>query len=135
MKIHILLKSTHFIEFYKSAIKEYEKRLSRYCKLQFTLYKNPSELNRYIKQNSYIFFITHNANYCLSSECFAEKIQQLGTNGISDITFIISDDFVDCTSDQLCLSPLKMDPHLTATILIEQIYRAFRIIHNEPYHK
>ncbi|KAE9635662.1 23S rRNA (pseudouridine(1915)-N(3))-methyltransferase RlmH [Defluviitalea raffinosedens] len=120
-------------KFYTDGIKEYVKRLSRYCKPSLVPVKNEEDLLKKLSPKSYkILIASYGAQ--LSSEELASKINHLGVSGKSDIAIIIGStkaNYDEC----LAISPMEMDLGLTATILFEQIYRAYRIINNEPYHK
>lgn len=75
-----------------------------------------------------------NTKQSLSSEELAEKISNLGVSGTSDISIIIGSETAPY-DEKLTMSQMDMDIGFKATILIEQLYRAFRTIHNHPYHK
>lgn len=120
-------------KFYLEAIKEYTKRLSRYCKTSFIHLKSPEQLNKKLTDKSYIIFITPQGLH-LSSEEFAQKINAWGVSGNSDVSIIIGCDNLD-SDEQIAISSMNMDLGLTATVTFEQIYRAYRILNNQPYHK
>ncbi len=93
-----------------------------------------------IKDGSYIVTLEINGK-SLSSEELAAHIEKTTTAGISHITFIIggslglSEDVIKRTSFSLSFSRMTFPHQMMKMILFEQIYRAFRIIRNEPYHK
>ncbi|ANS76486.1 50S rRNA methyltransferase [Paenibacillus yonginensis] len=120
-------------KFYLEAIKEYEKRLSRYCTIKLIHLKREDQLEKKLSDSSYKIVVT-NTKQSLSSEELAEKINDLGVSGTSDISIIIGSETAPY-DEKLMLSQMDMDKGLQTTILIEQLYRAFRIIHNHPYHK
>ena len=76
-----------------------------------------------------------------SSEQLADDINQLLTYGNSKITFVISgslglsDEILKRSNEQLSFSKMTFPHQLMKLVLVEQVYRAFRIIKNEPYHK
>jgi len=76
-----------------------------------------------------------------NSEDFAEKIRKLRVQGKSNITFIIggshglSKAVLKKSNDAISFSKMTFPHQLMQVILIEQVYRAFKIINNEPYHK
>lgn len=63
-------------------------------------------------------------NKPISSESFAERINSWGISGTSQVAFVISSDFPQ-PDERLTLSPMDMEPGLQATILFEQLYRAY----------
>lgn len=76
-----------------------------------------------------------------SSEELADTIDKLGTYGKSKVTFIIggslglSDEVLNRANDKLSFSKMTFPHQLMRLILVEQVYRAFRINRGEPYHK
>ena len=132
MKISVL--SVGEIEgFYIKAIKEYEKRLSRYCKINNILYKTETELLKSIDNNSYTIVLTNSLEQ-LSSEEFAEKINKYQIYGKSNISFVINSKNVKA-DETISLSNMSLSIGLEAVLIYEQIYRAYRIINNHSYHK
>ncbi|MCR4605156.1 MAG: 23S rRNA (pseudouridine(1915)-N(3))-methyltransferase RlmH [Eubacterium sp.] len=77
----------------------------------------------------------------LSSEHFSEKIEELTVSGVSHIVFVIggsiglADEVLRSADMKLSFSDMTFPHQLMRVILMEQIYRAFKIIKNEPYHK
>lgn len=159
MKITILTVGKIKEKYLKDAIAEYEKRLSKYCKLEIVEVadektperaseaaeksirdKEGARLQKYIKDDDYVITLEINGKMIDSVE-LSNKIDLLGINGISRIIFVIggsiglSNDI--CKRSDFALSFSKMTfPHqLMRVILLEQIYRSYRIIHGEPYHK
>lgn len=117
----------------KSAINEYEKRLSRYCKTKLIAVKNSTILEKKIKDKSYIINLTTN-DIQYTSEEFAEKINKHGVDGFSSIVFLIGDHEID-VNESMSLSQMTLNVGTLTTVLYEQIYRAYRILNNHPYHK
>lgn len=149
------IKEKYFID----AIKEYTKRLKPYVNIEIievSEYKLPNKHSSFqitegmekeadqiiskIKERAYIIPLCVEGKQ-LSSEDFADKIEKITIDGYSDICFIIGGSYglhqKVKSKGQLKLSFSKMTfPHqLMRVILVEQIYRAFRILKNEPYHK
>lgn len=146
-------------KFFADAIDEYSKRLSRYCRLEIVQVadeKTPDNASEtvenqikdkegerilaQIKDGTYVVALAIEGQM-LSSEKLAEKIDSLGISGVSQIVFVIGGSLglskhVLSRADYL-LSFSKMTfPHqLMRVILLEQVYRSFRISHGEPYHK
>ncbi len=133
MKFTIYIICEKIERFYLEAIKEYEKRLSRYCIIKLIYLKREDQLEKKLSDSSYKIVVT-NTKQSLSSEELAEKINDLGVSGTSDISIVIGSGNV-LYDEKLTMSQMDMDTGLKTTILIEQLYRAFRIIHNHPYHK
>ena len=141
------IKEKYFID----AINEYQKRLSKYTKLEIielpdfdadinTILKKESELIlKHIKDKSYIITLEIEGNE-LSSIELSKKIDNiLNTN--SDITFIIggsyglSDEVKNISNYKLSFSKMTFPHQLFRVILLEQIYRSYKILNNETYHK
>lgn len=141
------------------AIKEYSKRLGRYCRLEIVelpdeqtpdkagealeatiKQREGQRILRAIREDSYVIALAIEGRK-LTSEQFAQKIEQLGIFGKSSVTFVIGgslglDREVLRSADfLLSFSDMTFPHQLMRVILLEQVYRCFRIIHNEPYHK
>ena len=133
-------------KFYRDAIDEYSKRLSKYTKLQIievndevSIEKERDSVLKYINDKDYIITLEIEGE-SLSSEEFSKKIENtLMIN--SNITFIIGSSFglhqdiKDLSNYKLSFSKMTFPHQLFRIILLEQIYRAFKIINNETYHK
>ncbi len=117
---------------YLDAVREYEKRLSRYCKIKFL---SAASL-RQIPASAQLLTITSgNAKAAmLSSEAFAEQISHYGLCGQAQLCFALTN-VPEYAESCLSLSHAKLSDSLLAVVLAEQLYRAFRIIHNHSYHK
>lgn len=133
MKFDIYVVQNKLERFFLDAIKEYEKRLTRYGKTQLHILKNREQLTAKLAGSSFKVLLTQ-TEQPISSESFANKINSWGISGTSQVAFIIGTDFAEL-DERLTLSQMDMEPGLQATILFEQLYRAYRIIHNHPYHK
>jgi len=146
-------------DYFKKAILEYVKRLSAYCvlmEIETTDEKAPENLSskeeNIVKEkegerilskldpSSYLIALDIKGKQ-LSSEALAEKIETLSVYGTSHITFVIggslglSDEIINKADMKLSFSKMTFPHQLFRVILLEQIYRAFRIIKGEPYHK
>ena len=146
-------------KFWRDAISEYEKRLGKYCRLDFLEVadeKTPDgageALEEQIKEKEgrrLLEKIREDAFVCtleiegrrLSSEAFAGWMEGLTVRGTSHIVFVIGGSLglhesVRRRSDMaLSFSDMTFPHQLMRVILVEQIYRAFRIIQGAPYHK
>ncbi|WP_238884095.1 23S rRNA (pseudouridine(1915)-N(3))-methyltransferase RlmH [Clostridium sp. YIM B02551] len=146
-------------KYLRDAIDEYAKRLSRYCKLEIIELQdektpdNASEkeeeaikekegqaiLNK-VKDNMFVIAMDL-AGKQLSSEEFANYIENQGVMGNSNIAFIIggslgiSKAVLSRSNYKLCFSKMTFPHQLFRVMLLEQIYRGFRIMKGEPYHK
>ena len=159
MKITIISVGKIKEKFFTEAMKEYAKRLSKYCRLNELVIPDekaddnfsPAEIKQVkekegqkilnkIPKNSYVVVLDIKGVQ-LSSEAFANKLNTLGIEGISDITFIIGgsnglwEEVVNCADFKLSFSKMTFPHQLFKVILLEQIYRAFKINTGETYHK
>lgn len=159
MKITLITVGKMKERYLRDAVSEYSKRLGRYCKLEIVEVadektpdnasyaveelirsKESERILKYIKDDAYIITLEIHGKQ-LSSEGLAEKIEHLGITGVGHVIFIIGGSIglgkeVLSRSDfALSFSKLTFPHQLMRVILLEQIYRSFRIIHGEPYHK
>ena len=149
MNINIICIGKLKEKYWQDAASEYIKRLSRFCKLKITeLPESKSDskeeesknILEHIPKGSYVIALDVKGK-SLSSEGLAQKISDLGLSGRSDITFIIGgsngfDDTVRNASDfRLSFSEFTFPHQLMRVILLEQVYRAFKIDAGETYHK
>lgn len=159
MRINVVCVGKIKEKFYTQAVEEYSKRLSRYCKLDIVELpdeKTPDNasdiVNEQIKNKEgerILSAIKDDAYVCalaiegkmLDSVELSEKIERLGIEGTSNITFVIggslglADDVLKRADYKLSFSRMTFPHQLMRVILLEQIYRAYRIMNNEPYHK
>ncbi len=159
MKITIISVGKIKEKFFTEAINEYTKRLSKFCKLTEEIIaderaddsfsvaeieqvkiREGNKISNCIPKNSYVFVMDIKGKQ-LSSEELADKINTLGIDGKSDITFIIggsnglSDDVLKKADYKLSFSKMTFPHQLFKIVLLEQIYRAFKINAGETYHK
>lgn len=145
--------------FYKDAVNEYAKRLSRYCKFQvievadektpdqttaheedLIRQKEAERILKQIKEDAYVIALAIQGKK-LDSVAFSEYIEQLGVQGKSSLVFVIGGSLGLHTSvlkradDRISFSDMTFPHQLMRVILAEQIYRGFRIMNGEPYHK
>ena len=146
-------------KYLKEAIDEYSKRLSRYCKLEIIELAdektpdNASEKDELIikdkegrtilskiKDNAYVVAMDLNGKQ-LSSEELSAFMANCGVMGDSNLVFLIggslglSVEVLKRANYKLCFSKMTFPHQLFRVMLLEQVYRGFRIINGEPYHK
>lgn len=146
-------------DFYKSGCDEYVKRLSNYCKIEIIEVKDEaisdkpteSEINKakniegdrvikLLKPNEYLIGLDLNKKEMDSEGFSSYLISKLEQNG-SSISFVIggsyglSDALKNRVNDSFSISKFTFLHQMTRLILLEQIYRAFKIYNNETYHK
>ena len=146
-------------KFYRQAIEEFQKRLQKYCKLEIIEVadeKTPDKagekieeqikavegerIMKHIRENDYVVALAIEGQ-ALTSEKLAKKVEELGISGNSSIVFVIggslglSNGVIARANYQLSFSAMTFPHQLMRVILLEQIYRSFRIINGEPYHK
>lgn len=159
MKITLITVGKIKEKYLKDAIAEYSKRLSRYCKLEIVEVadektpdnasdtvedairdKEGERILKYIKEDAYVITLEI-AGKMLTSEEMAEKIEKLGVQGSSHIIFIIGGsiglgrEILKRSDYALSFSKMTFPHQLMRVILLEQIYRSYRIMNHEPYHK
>ena len=152
MKITVLTVGKIKEKFYVQAIEEYAKRLSRYCKLEILevtdegteqkiKQKEGERLLKYLdNETGYIIALAIDGKMLDSVE-LSEKIERLGIEGKSHIIFVIGgslglDERILKRADfKLSFSKLTFPHQLMRVVLLEQIYRSYRIMNHEPYHK
>ena len=159
MKIDIICVGKIKEKYFTMAIDEYQKRLSRYVKLNIIEVadeqnvENASEATdeiirkkegeRIIKNmKSDTFVVTLQINgQMLDSLELSKKIDDIGVKGYGSITFIIggsiglSKEVIKLSNYALSFSKMTFPHQLMRVVLLEQIYRSMRISNNEPYHK
>lgn len=146
-------------KYWQEAIAEYAKRLSGYCTLEITELKetplpaNPSpadeekvklmegrDILKALKDSSYAVSLEIKGKK-LTSESLSDKIESLGIEGKSNIAFIIggslglSEEVSRRADFKLSFSDMTFPHQMMRVILLEQIYRSFKIMRNETYHK
>ena len=146
-------------KYLKDGIAEYLKRLQRYATVEIIEVadeqtpdsasemeelqikaKEAQRIQKYIKENSYLIALAIEGTM-LTSEQLAERIEQLGISGKSHITMVIGgslglDKSILQQADLLLsFSKLTFPHQLMRLILVEQLYRSYRIMKGEPYHK
>ena len=139
-------------KFCKKAIAEYEKRLSRYCKISCKFIKKEKEWESLlVKDAGMKKFIVQPGKAELTSERLSEQIKNWEGSGIKGIMFLVPEWNEEILADaqtkkasktkqpimieSLVLSDFTMSSNMTGMVLYEQIYRGYRILNNHPYHK
>ncbi|MCI5857496.1 MAG: 23S rRNA (pseudouridine(1915)-N(3))-methyltransferase RlmH [Agathobacter sp.] len=159
MKITILCVGKIKEKFYRDAVAEYEKRLRRYCKLSIVevadekTEENASQTQIDMvkeKEGQRLLAAIKDDGYCiclaidgrmLDSVELSQKIERLGIEGKSNIYFVIggslglSDAVLRRADYKLSFSKMTFPHQLMRVILLEQVYRSYRIMNHEPYHK
>ncbi|MEI3613554.1 23S rRNA (pseudouridine(1915)-N(3))-methyltransferase RlmH [Pseudogracilibacillus sp. SO30301A] len=159
MNIHIITVGKVREKYIKLGIQEFEKRLSSYCKLTFSELMDeqaPEQLNEKellsvkkkegerilnkIKQDHYVIALDIKG-VSWSSEQFSKELENLSFQGKNQVTFIIggsnglSEEVLRRANLKLSFSKMTFPHQLMKLILLEQVYRAFKIQRGEPYHK
>ncbi|MCI8557776.1 MAG: 23S rRNA (pseudouridine(1915)-N(3))-methyltransferase RlmH [Lachnospiraceae bacterium] len=146
-------------KYYAEAIKEYAKRLSRYCKLEILelpdektpdgasmaeeaviLEREGERILKVIREDAYVIALAIKGR-ALDSLEFSHRLEQLGVEGRSHIAFVIggslglSQAVMERADEAVSFSRMTFPHQLMRVILLEQVYRSFRIMKGEPYHK
>ena len=146
-------------KYWTAAINEYSKRVKGYCSLDIIELKEArlpdkagpaeelavkeaegEEILRKIKDNQYVITLEVKGKM-LSSEKLAEKIETLGIDGQSNVVFVIGGSLglsaavSKRANFKLSFSEMTFPHQMMRVILLEQVYRAFKINRNEAYHK
>ena len=153
MEIRIITVGKIKEKYLNDGIAEYAKRLGRYCKLNFiqvpdekTPDKASDALNRQIKETEGNRLLSHirDTDYVialaiegkmLDSVELSDLIARLGVQGKSSIAFVIGGSLGLSDAVKLSFSRMTFPHQLMQMILLEQIYRGYRIMNHEPYHK
>ena len=159
MKITLITVGKIKEKYLTAAVAEYEKRLSRYCRLEIVetpdektpdgagealeeqiRSKEGARILAHVKENAYVVAMAIEGNM-LSSVELAGFVERLGVRGESHIQFIIggslglSAEVLKRADYRLSFSRMSCPHQLMRVILLEQIYRSYRIMSGEPYHK
>ena len=159
MQIDIICVGKVKEQYLRDAIAEYSKRLGRYCKLNILegadektpehasegverqiKAKEGERIAKHIKPGAYVIALAIDGQQ-VTSEGFARKIDQLGIQGVSHIQFVIGgsigmdDAILRQANYKLSFSKMTFPHQLMRVILLEQVYRAYKINAHEPYHK
>lgn len=129
------------------AINDYVKRLGHYCRVEInevnediSVLKEGENLKKKIPQGAYVIVLDL-AGKMYSSEELATCIDKAQTSGYSRFVFVIggsdgiSEEIKKTADVCLCMSKMTFTHQMARLIILEQIYRAMKIMNNEPYHK
>ena len=136
-------------DYLKKAMEEYKKRITKYSKIEMIelddesngniLEKEKTKILKYINEKDYVITLEIDGSSIDSME-LSKKIESIYLN-YSNITFIIGgsyglhDDIKKRSNYALSFSKLTFPHQLFRVMLLEQIYRSFKIMHHETYHK
>lgn len=142
--------------FWKEACAEYTKRLQAYCKLECieipdaspsitgseaqVLELEASHILKALPCSSHATALAIDGKH-YSSEQFSRHLDQLALKGISDLSFIIGgswgldEDVYKHCQERLSFGKMTLPHNIARVVLLEQLYRAFKISRGEPYHK
>ena len=159
MKVTVVAVGKLKEKYLKEGISEYSKRLSRFCELQIVEVEDeqaPENLSeaqgiqvkkreaeriiKKVKEGSALVVLDLKGKK-LNSEGFADKLNSFFISGKSHITFVIGgslgldDELVQKADFRLCLSDMTFPHQLARLILLEQVFRVFKIMSGETYHK
>ncbi|MFW5669226.1 MAG: 23S rRNA (pseudouridine(1915)-N(3))-methyltransferase RlmH [Acetivibrio ethanolgignens] len=159
MKITVLCVGKIRERYFTDGIKEYEKRLSRYCRLEIIEVadektpdsaseteeliikgKEAERMKKYIREDAYVIALAIEGKQLDSVE-LSEKIEKLGICGTGHIIFLIGGslgldaELLKHADYLLSFSKMTFPHQMMRMILLEQIYRSYRIMKGEPYHK
>lgn len=159
MKITLLTVGKIKEKYLRDGIAEYAKRLSRYCRLEMIEVadeKTPdrasaaeeqqikelegTRLMKNIRDSDYVIALAIDGRMLDSVE-LSGKIESLGVQGKGSIVFVVggslglSDEVLKRADYKLSFSKMTFPHQLMRMILLEQVYRSYRIMHGEPYHK
>lgn len=131
--------------FWKDAVAEYTKRLGGYTKLRIVEIPDrgidfeSDEIVR-VAGDAHLILLAIKGTQC-SSEGMSRRLEELMTHGTSDIAFCIggsdgvNQTVYDRADETLSFGKITLPHNLARVVLLEQIYRAFKIMRGEPYHK
>ena len=159
LNINILCVGKIKENYLKDAIKEYTKRLSKYCNLNIVEVQDeavPDKLSENIienikdkearkmldkiKKETYLVCLDLKGKQYTSEE-FSEKIEEIKLQGNSSITFVIGGtlgigkEILDRSKEKICFSKMTFPHQLIRIFLLEQLFRAFKISSGETYHR
>ena len=145
--------------YWKDAVMEYSKRLGAYCQLEIVEIpdvpckqgasgKEEEEVKRKegekvlarLKPNDYLIALDLKGKQ-YDSPAFAEHLEEKLTQAGASLNFVLggslglSQELLSRANESVCFGAMTFPHQLARVMLLEQIYRAFRILRGEPYHK
>ncbi|MBQ4495077.1 MAG: 23S rRNA (pseudouridine(1915)-N(3))-methyltransferase RlmH [Selenomonadaceae bacterium] len=146
MKINLIVVGKLKERFLVEGVAEYVKRLQKFARLEVrevpecrTVEEEGQKILSLVPKDSWLCVLDV-SGVELTSEDFAKKIAALNLGGVSNLTFAIggafglSEELRQTASFRLSLSKMTLTHQMARLVLVEQIYRAFKINRNEPYH-
>ena len=140
MKIDIICIGKLREDYLRAAQTEYLKRLGPYARLTVIEVTDERAMEKALAGGAYPIALAIDGK-ALTSEGLAQKLRDMAVDGMPHIAFVIggaeglSSRILGLCPMRLSLSAMTFPHQLARIILLEQVYRAFRIINNEPYHK
>jgi 23S rRNA (pseudouridine1915-N3)-methyltransferase len=128
-------KLNHYIKFDLIIIKDQKKRLQESIQIK----KEGEKILSLLKKNEFIVLLDENGEHKTSID-FSKFIQKKLNSGIKSLTFIIggpygfSNEIKAISNQQISLSKMTFSHEMVRLFFTEQLYRAFSILKNEPYH-
>jgi 23S rRNA (pseudouridine1915-N3)-methyltransferase len=116
-------------------VAHYEKLLSRYTRLEVVEVDDDARLARRLPERAHVALLDAGGR-ARGSEAFAQWLEQRRQSGL-DLAFVIGGPFgttLDGAHETLSLGPMTLPFQLARVVLLEQLYRAHRILAGEPYH-
>ena len=155
MKLKVVAVGKLKERFWKDAVAEYAKRLGAYANLQIVEVPDhdPAKTGgdaAVVKAEGADILKAVGSSYVIllaidgterSSESFSRRLERLMTHGAGSIAFVVggstgvSDEVRACADETLSFGPITLPHNLARVVLLEQTYRAFKIMRGEPYHK
>ncbi len=134
IKVYTTINNKNKIQkFHLDMLNEYIKRLGKYSKCE-VIFGN-KKLSK-VSKNTKIFLVGNKETE--SSETLAVNINELTVSGISEMIFIYDVEQasgVDCELQDFSVSTMDFSKETSVCVLLEQIYRGYKILNNESYHK
>ena len=130
-----IIKLKHYIKFELVVLKDERKKLQQNVQIK----KEGEKILSILKKNDFIILLDENGEQ-LSSVGFSKFIQKKLNSGMKTLTFIVggpygfSDEVKAMSKQQLSLSKMTFSHEMVRLFFTEQLYRAFSILNNEPYH-